>query len=127
MDVAALLLGYKGDFRRRQGAEGRRRWSVMLAFAVLFSVLSGESLGQSTSPAAIPAVERPTSLPGLLVNAKLAAEQWLLLREDFYREDVLQQYFGGAVIKFIDRQSSRLIRGTITGFDNIVERFPVQG
>jgi hypothetical protein len=105
--------------------------SAMLAFAILLTVSSGgEPLGQPATrpgPADIPAVERPTTLAALLVNAKLAAEQWLLLREDFYRADVLQQYFGGAVVKFIDRQSSSVIRGTISGFDNIVDPITVQG
>jgi hypothetical protein len=103
----------------------------MLAFAILLTVSTGgETLGQSATrpgPGDIPAVERPTTLAALLVNAKLAAEQWLLLREDFYRADVLQQYFGGAVVKFIDRQSSSVIRGTISSFDNIVDPITVQG
>ena len=105
--------------------------SAMLAFAILLTVSSGgETLGQPATrpgPGDIPAVERPTTLAALLVNAKLAAEQWLLLREDFYREDVLQQYFGGAVVKFIDRPSSTVIRGDIWGFDNFVEPITVQG
>jgi hypothetical protein len=105
--------------------------SAMLAFAILLTVSSGgEPLGQPATrpgPADIPAVERPTTLAALLVNAKLAAEQWLLLREDFYRADVLQQYFGGAEVEFIDRQPGRMIRGTITSFDNMVEPITVQG
>jgi hypothetical protein len=115
-----------------EGPSGRRTLrSAILAFAFLLTITSrGEALGQSATrltSADIPTVERPTSLGALLVNAKLAAEQWLLLREDFYREDVLQQYFGGAVVEFMDRQSSRVIRGDISGFDNFVEPITVQG
>jgi hypothetical protein len=105
--------------------------SAMLAFAILLTVSSGgETLGQPVTrpgPADIPAVERPTTLAALLVNAKLAAEQWLLLREDFYRVDVLQQYFGGAAVEFADRRISSVIEGTISRFDNIVEPITVQG
>jgi hypothetical protein len=127
MNIAHLLLRSS-----REGPSGRRTLrSAILAFAFLLTMASrGEAPGQSAtrlSSADIPTVERPTSLGALLINAKLAAEQWLLLREDFYRADVLQQYFGGAVVEFTDRQSSRLIRGTISGFDNIVEPITVQG
>jgi hypothetical protein len=127
MNIAHLLLR---SFRR--GPSGCRTiQSAILALAVLLTIASGdETFGQSAprlTSADIPPVERPTSLTALLVNAKLAAEQWLLLRDDFYREDVLQQYFGGAEVKFIDRQPGRIIRGDITGFDNIVEPITVQG
>jgi hypothetical protein len=127
MNIAHLLLRSS-----REGPSGRRTLrSAILTFAFLLTIAShGEALGQSATrlPSAdIPTVERPTSLGALLINAKLAAEQWLLLREDFYRADVLQQYFGGAVVEFIDRQSSRVITGNISGFDNIVEPITVQG
>jgi hypothetical protein len=72
-------------------------------------------------------VERPTTLAALLINAKLATEQWLLLREDFYRTDVLQQYFGGAVVEFTDRRASAVVAGSISRFDNIVDPITVQG
>lgn len=127
MNIAHLLLGSS-----RGGPFGRRiLQSAILASAALLTLVSGgETVGQSATRLTsvdIPAVEKPKSLAALLVNAKLAAEQWLLLREDFYRADVLQQYFGGAVVKFIDRQSSSVIRGTISGFDKFVEPITVQG
>jgi len=93
------------------------------------SVERCETLGQPATrpgPGDIPAVERPTTLAALLVNAQARRRAWLLLREDFYREDVLQQYFGGAEVEFIDRQPGRMIRGTITSFDNMVEPITVQ-
>jgi hypothetical protein len=103
----------------------------MLAFIALAAVVTGtEALGQSaTRPGAadIPSVERPTTLAALLVNAKLAAEQWLLLREDFYRADVLQQYFGGARVEFVDTRNSGAIQGWISQFDNLVDPIVVQG
>lgn len=103
--------------------------AVVLAFAILLTVSNGaESLAQPTTRLVdIPTVQKPTTLAALLVNAKLAAEQWLLLREDFYREDVLQQYFGGAVVEFTGQQSSKVIAGTISGYDNFVEPITVQG
>jgi len=130
MNIAHLLLGRERPSGCQQAAASRRYQSAMLAFITLAVVTGAEALGQSaTRPGAtdIPSVERPATLAALLVNAKLAAEQWLLLREDFYREDVLQQYFGGAVVEFIDRQSSRVIEGTISGFDDFVEPITVQG
>jgi hypothetical protein len=116
----------------REGPSGRHTLrSVILAFAFLLTIASrGEALGQSATrlPSAdIPTVERPTSLGALLTNAKLAAEQWLLLREDFYRADVLQQYFGAAVVEFVDTRNSGAIQGWISGFDNIVDPITVQG
>lgn len=111
------------------------QWRVfqcaILAFAVLLTVASGgEPFGQPATrqgSADIPTVERPRTMAALLVNAKLAAEQWLLLREDFYRADVLEQYFGGAVVKFADRPVSGVIEGTISRFDNIVDPITVLG
>jgi hypothetical protein len=131
MNIVDLLLRRERPSGYQQAAASRRYQSAMLAFITLAAVVTGaEALGQSaTRPVAadIPSVERPTTLAALLVNAKLAAEQWLLLREDFYRADVLQQYFGAAVVEFVDTRNSGAIQGWISQFDNIVDPILVQG
>ena len=96
----------------------------VLAFS-LFSLETGKP-SQAADPISIPTAERPDSLEALLVNVKQALESGLLLRYDFYREDILKQYFGGQKVRLSD-DSSSLVSGFVWDFDRFVIPLSVNG
>jgi hypothetical protein len=102
------------------------------ASAILAMVLGIASTGECTAQRAtienqpsIPAVERPTTLEAVLRNIKYALDRGLFLREDFYQDEVLRQYFGGNRT----RQSSGPfgIEDSVSEFGDMVEPLIVSG
>jgi hypothetical protein len=73
----------------------------------------------------IPAVEKPTTLEAVLRNLKSALDRGLLLREDFYQEEVLRQYFGGNRTRHSSIGSG--IEGSVSVFGDMVEPLVVSG
>jgi hypothetical protein len=73
----------------------------------------------------IPAVEKPTALEAVLRNLKFALDRGLLLRDDFYQDENLRQYFGGNQTrqKSIDSGTE----GSVSGFGDMVEPLVVSG
>jgi hypothetical protein len=73
----------------------------------------------------IPAVERPTTLEGVLRNIKFALNRGLFLREDFYQGAVLHRYFGGSLTLKSSLASG--VDGSVSGFGDMVEPLVVSG
>jgi len=103
-----------------------------MASAVFAMVLGIASItGCAAQPATvtdqsnIPAVEKPTTLEAVLRNLKSALDRGLLLREDFYQDEVLRQYFGGNRTRHSSIGSG--IEGSVWGFGDMVEPLVVSG
>lgn len=72
-------------------------------------------------------VHVPQTFESLLGNIKKALDRALLLRADFYTDDVLRHYFGGGTVSWSPTDSADKKWGQIEDFGSIVTPITVRG
>lgn len=66
-------------------------------------------------------IKKPSTLIEVLKNIKLALDQHLLLREDFYTEENLKLFFGGENVAWRKINDPKLQWGDVIDFGSLVE------